>query len=85
MTKAGWKVMVRIAARPTTEYPFGVLAIGPDGKEYQESECRDYHDCLVFGNGIIAGLMAARCDLADHNVIFDERVWPKMVAKDIKF
>ena len=72
-----WKVITRIAEHPTHNYPFGVLAIGPDGKEYQESTCRDYHDCLVFGNGMILGLLAAGMKVSNPNVQFDKRIYEK--------
>lgn len=69
----GWHVLATIAARPTSDYPFAVVAVGPTGNRYQEILCRSKRDCLLVGNGIATGLMFAglKCD---PNTKWDERI-----------
>lgn len=58
-----------------TTHWFAVVVRFTDGTQSQEIECRSLRDCLLVGNGILAGLAAvgAGGDRYAVNVVFDPR------------
>lgn len=60
--------------RPADDtHPFVVYAVLEDGTHTQHTNVRDMRDALLFGNGMAAAFMAARCQMDNHNVVFDAR------------
>ena len=66
-------VYATVAEKPSPGgYAFAVVIRYEDGTKGQEVLNRDLRDCLIYGNGVIGGLMAMGADIP-CNVVFDPR------------
>ncbi len=73
MNKQVQDVYATLAASPYGDYVFAVVIRYTDGTKGQECTNKTLRDCLVYGNGVIAGLFAAGVDRIPCNVVFDPR------------
>ena len=72
----GHQVFVTIASEKQIreDYPFAVIPY-TDGKPGGEITCRDARSCLLFANGVIAGMVAATGPIYGARYVAANPIW----------